>query len=597
MLMKLSDYVMDFVAQQGVQHVFTLPGGGCMHLTDSLGRNPSLSYVCMLHEQAVSIAADAYAQYTGGLGACLVTTGPGGTNAITGVCASWIDSTPVLILSGQVKRADRMIGRGVRQMGNQEVDIISIVKPVTKYAVTVTDPEMIRYHLEKAVQIAMQGRRGPVWIDIPLDVQAAQVEAEKLKGFDAKTETNFDKVDLSSVARDIVQMLEQSEKPVLLAGCGLRLAGCRHELAELVELLRIPVLTTWRGADLLAEDSPYFAGRPGSIAQRGANYTQQRADFLLIVGARLDLPQTAYNHRQFASQAKKVIVDIDSAEIDKLDMQFALKIQADAKAFVRALIRELKAASWTAGQSGVDSRAWLKQTMEWKKQYPVVLPAYWTEDQSGVNTYCLMDALSEHMGASDILVPGSSGACAEISMQAFKFKAGQRAINCPGLGAMGFDLPMALGAGVAGEGRMVVCIAGDGGVQMNIQELATLKRLGLNLKMFVLNNQGYGSIRGTQRNYFDSRYYCSNEASGLHLADILRVAEAYDLPVRKLCNHADLKHQLPIILQEPGPCVIEVMTPEDLPAAPRVMSRQKTGGGMETSGMEDLWPESESPEK
>ena len=591
-MIKLSDYVMNFIARQGVRHVFTLPGGGCMHLTDSLGRNADITHVCMLHEQAVAIATDAYAQYVGNLGVCLVTTGPGGTNAITGVCASWIDSTPVLILSGQVKRADSMSGRGVRQMGNQEVDITSLVRPITKYAVTITEPTTIRYHLERAVHIATEGRPGPVWIDIPLDVQASMLDEERLAGFEPETEVKVNGNDLTTAAREIICLLKQATRPVLLAGCGIRKAGGETELIELVELMQIPVLTTWRGADLISEDHPCFAGRPGSIAQRGANYTQQQADLLIIVGARLDLPQTAYNHQQFAPQAKKIIVDIDPNEISKLGMPFALKIQADAKELINTLIKELKTENWPAQISNrTNQLEWLNKTIEWKQKYPVVLPEYWSKQQDGVNTYCLIDCLSEFMYSSDVLVPGSSGACAEISMQAFRFKKGQRVLNCPGLGAMGFDLPMTLGACIASGGNRTICIAGDGGVQLNIQELATMKWLNLPVKLFVLNNQGYGSIRNTQRNYFEGRYFCSDEASGISLPDMIKVAEAYGLAAYRLHDNEEMRSLLPGIMNAPGSCIIDVITPPDLPTAPRVMSRQKPGGGMETSSMEDLWPE------
>ncbi|NMC31369.1 MAG: thiamine pyrophosphate-binding protein [Veillonellaceae bacterium] len=590
MLMKLSDYVMQYLAARGVRDVFTLPGGGCMHLTDSLGRTPELNHVCMLHEQAAAIAADAYAQYRGGFGVCLVTTGPGGTNAITGVCASWIDSTPVLVISGQVKRADLMSGRGVRQMGNQEVDIVSIIKPVTKYAVTISEPNSIRYHLEKAVQAALTGRQGPVWLDIPLDVQAAVIDEDRLESFSPDAVMRAD--ELAKVADATVDFLKQAQCPVLLAGCGIRKAGGEAEFNALIDLLQIPVLTTWRAADLIPDNHPCFAGRPGSIAQRGANYTQQRADLLLIIGARLDLPQTAYNHRQFAPKAKKIIVDIDANEIGKLDMPFSLSVEADAKEYICALHAKLQEQHWQkSNPNQLCQQNWLNQTLAWKKQYPVILPEYWASQEQGVNTYCLIDRLSELMDEGDILVPGSSGACAEITMQAFRFKAGQRVLNCPGLGAMGFDLPMALGAAVASNGKRVVCIAGDGGIQLNIQELATMKRLNLPIKLFILNNQGYGSIRNTQRNYFDGRYVCSNEESGLYLPDMIKVAAGYGITNYRLHGNAAMRSETAKILNEPGPCIVDVVTPPDLPTAPRVMSRQKSGGGMETTGMEDLWPE------
>ena len=338
---KLSDYVMRRVAETGVRDVFLLPGGGCMHLVDSLGREKNLRFVCNLHEQACAVAADAYSQYTGNLGVALVTTGPGGTNAITGVVGSWLDSIPTLILSGQVKRPDLLTGRGVRQMGFQEINIIDIVRPITKYAVLVNDPQSIRYHLDKAFYLAKHGRPGPVWIDIPLDVQAAELDEATLPAFDpSELPAAGAAPDLRPRAIEAIRLLNAAERPVILVGNGVRLAGAVEPFLELAEILQIPVLTTWKSMDFLAEDHPLYIGRPGAVGQRAANFAQQNSDCILILGARLDLGQTAYNHAAFARAAAKIIVDVNPAEIAKLQMKIEVPVCGDAGVFIKTLLSE-----------------------------------------------------------------------------------------------------------------------------------------------------------------------------------------------------------------------------------------------------------------
>ncbi len=331
--MKLSDFVVEFVAQQGVKHVFMLPGGGAMHLNDSLGTNKKIEYICTLHEQAAAIAADAYAQYTNNLGVVQVTTGPGGTNTLTGLVASWLDSIPVLYISGQVKTADLKDKRDVRQMGFQEVGIIKMVESVTKYATIVTDPKTIQYDLQKAVYLAKTGRPGPVWIDIPLDIQAAEIDPKSLKSFDPK-ELNEKPVAIDQEVQKALEMLKVAKRPVVLAGNGVRLSGALNSFLELVETLQIPVMTTWKALDFLPETHPLYIGRPGAVGQRGANFAQQTADLILLLGARLDLGQTAYNHKNFAPNAKKILVDIDPKEIGKMDTAIDLAVQADAGLFI-----------------------------------------------------------------------------------------------------------------------------------------------------------------------------------------------------------------------------------------------------------------------
>jgi acetolactate synthase-1/2/3 large subunit len=582
--MKLSDYLMQRLVEVGVGHVFMLPGGGAMHLNDSLGRCSGLEYVVNLHEQACAIAADAYSQYSGNLGVCLVTTGPGGTNTLTGVAASWLDSIPVLIVSGQVKRADLAPGRGLRQLGFQELDIVSIVKPITKYAVTVTEPELIRYHCEKALYLARSGRPGPVWLDIPLDVQAAEIEPARLPAFIPPAVSPVSENLTSAVGR-LVGLLATARRPVILAGNGIRLAGALADFLELIERLRIPILTTWKAIDFLPEEHPLYAGRPGAVGQRGANFTQQNADCLITLGARLDYGQTAYNHAHFGRKARKVIIDIDPAELKKIDPAPELAVAADAGLFMRELARQLKAFVRPAEWDG-----WLEQTQAWRRRYPVVLDEYRRPENEFVNDYYLIDLLSELMRPDDLLVPGSSGACSERTMQAFKVKKGQRIFNSQGLGSMGFGLPAALGGCIAAGRRRTVLIEGDGGFSMNLQELETVRRLDLPLKIFILNNRGYGSIRTTQKNYFAGRLFASCEAGGLTLPGWERIAHGFSLPFQRLAEQRDLKSRLAAILDRPGPVCIEVMVSPDQPTMPRVTSRPTPDGGMETAPMEDLYP-------
>ena len=582
--MKLSDYIMKFIAEAGVRHVFMLSGGGAMHLVDSVGKNKEITYICNLHEQACAIAADAYSQYTNNMGVALVTTGPGGTNTLTGVAGAWLDSTPMLIISGQVKRPDMVGESGVRQMGFQEIDIISIVRPITKYAVTVLEPSSIRYHLEKAVHLARHGRPVPVWIDVPLDVQAAMIDENNLKGFDP-TEITPNKIDesIAEKVRCALELLSKAERPVILAGNGIRLANARDDFLQLIEPLGIPVLTTWKAADFLPEDHPLYVGRPGAVGQRGANFTQQNADWLLIIGARLDLGQTAYTHENFAPGAHKIMVDVDAAEIGKMHMKIDVPVIADAVDFIREFQRQL---SLTTRK---DHSGWLKQCKGWQTRYPVILPEYWHET-GFVNDYVLIDVLSDELSGEDLLIPGSSGACSERTMQAFRAKSGLRIFNSQGLGSMGFGIPAAIGGCVASGQRRTISIEGDGGFIMNIQELETVKRLGLPIKFFVLNNGGYVSIQTTQKNYFGGHYVGSSAASGVTLPDIQTIAKSFGLATACLENHDNIRENVREILSMPGPVVCEVMVSPDQVTAPRVASKQCEDGSMVSLPMEDLWP-------
>jgi acetolactate synthase-1/2/3 large subunit len=582
--MKLSDFVMNFIAESGVGHVFFLPGGGCMHLVDSLGRNAALRKVCCLHEQAAAIAAEAYGQVTNTMGAVLVTTGPGATNAITGVAGAWIDSTPLLVISGQAKRSDLIGTSGVRQRGVQEVDIIPMVGPITKYAVTVMDPATIGYHLQKARHLATHGRKGPVWIDIPLDVQGSIIDEKSLPAYSPDTpadELTPDELRLRAAAA--ARLIAAAKRPVLLAGNGIRLSGATAVFRSVIEALGIPVLLTWKASDFLEEGDPRYCGKPGIIGQRGANFTQQRADVLLTVGARLDLCQIGFDAGNFAPRAKKIIVDIDSHEIDKLATRIDLPVPADAGMFLGVFLDELK--KLRLG----DFSPWLLRCRELHRHYPVILPEY-RGSRGPVNPYHLIDVLSDLLTGDDVFVPGSSGSCAEISLQAFRIKAGQRLLNTPGLGAMGFGLPASFGACLASGGRRTTTVIGDGGLQHNIQELQTIARLGLPLKIFILNNNGYASIRNMQKTHFNGNLVACDPTSGLTLPDTCSVAAAYGLPVKRIRDQANLRHDVAEVLAADGPVVCDVLVDQEVPTAPRMSSRALPDGRMVSMPFEDLWP-------
>ncbi len=574
---KLADYVFNYIKELGVKDVFMLSGGGCMHLCDSLGHS-GMKYICCLHEQGASVAALAYAQYKNDFGVALVTTGPGSTNALTGVAGAWAESAPLIIISGQVKTSDISGKSGVRMLGFQEAPTVEIVKPVTKYAVTVKKPGEIRYHLDKAVYLAKSGRPGPVWIDIPLDVQAAQINPAKLKRFSLRKEKERS---LKYEALEIMSWLEQSQRPVIMAGYGIRLSGAVHDFLKLVKMLGIPILTTWKGADLLPDDNKYFFGRPGTAGQRGANFILQNSDLFISLGARLDFGQIGYEHSSFARDAKKIIVDVDTAELKKFRFHIDMPIQTDCGRLIKALLslkpRRKKCATWLDYCEAVN------------KKYPVVLSQYKMK-KNYISTYVLTEAIAGQMKEGDILVPGSSGMCSDIPMQAFKFKKNQRSLNSPGIGSMGFGVPSTLGACIASGGKKVICTNGDGGFQLNIQELETIRRFNLPIKFFVLNNDGYGSIKTTQRNYFNGFYVGSDSSSGVTLPDTVKIAKAYGFKAYRLDKMMSLKSKIKKILNSKGPSICEVMIDPMEMVAPKVSSAVGTNGKMYSKPLEDLFP-------
>ncbi len=580
--MKLSDYVWEYVCKLGVRHVFMLPGGGAMHLVDSLGRNEDLEYVTLLHEQSCAIAAETYARMEYHLGVALVTTGPGGTNTITGVAAAWLESTPMLILSGQVKTEDLKDRFNVRQRGNQEIGIVDIVSSITKYAVTVKDSDRIKYHLDKAIYEAKSGRPGPVWIDIPLDIQAAEIEPDLLEGYSAKSEERTVDVTQKIIDRT-AKLLQESQRPVLIAGQGIERGNGKAVFRELIEMLKIPVLFSWIAVELLEYDHICNLGKPGMVAPRYANFTMQDSDLIIAVGTRLDPSMIGYDPTDFAPNAKKIIVDIDVNELNKFEFPIEIKAQMDATEFITRLLEKVQNM-----ELNPHLPQWLAHCNNWKKQYPVVLEEF-KKDTGGVNPYFFIDILSENLSEEDVIIPGSSGAGIDVYWMCLKNKRGQRTFATGALGSMGYGLPAAIGAAVA-SGRRTICIEGDGSLQLNIQELASIEGMGLPIKIFVNGNKGYLSIMNMQRTHFNGRFVGANKTSHLNIPDIVAVAKAYGIAVYEIRKHEEAADVIRQILDREGPVLCYVHMRDDIPIQPKVMSRVTENGTMKSGKLRNLWP-------
>jgi acetolactate synthase-1/2/3 large subunit len=590
--MKLSDFVLKFVADLGVKNVFLVTGGGAMHLNQSLAAEPRLTAICNSHEQASAICAEAYAKATNGLGVCMVTTGPGGTNAVTGVAGAWLDSTPTLFISGQVKRPDRMFdagGRplGMRQLGVQELDICSIVGSITKYAQTILEPTDIRYHLEKAAFLAMNGRPGPVWIDIPLDVQASPIDESRLRAFDPAELVDISAIrgtaDLAAEVTRVIERFNACERPLLFAGNGIRLARAEREFAALRQMLGIPTVATWCAADLVPSNEPQFVGRPGSLASRGANFALQNSDFLLAIGVRLDFAITGYAPHHLARGAHKIVVDIDPAELGKLHPHVQQPVCADAKAFLQELLKR---------RADIKPRAvepWLERCADWKTRYPVVTAEH-RKPEGLVSIFNLAEVLGNEVSAEDRLVVGSSGSGIEIYLFACPTLHSQRLYHTAGLGAMGYAIPTAIAVAVANPGREVIAVDGDGGFMFNIQELETIARLRLPIKFYVLNNDGYSSIRASQKAYFGKASIGADRSTGTSIPDICKIGASYGLGTHVIRDQTNLSADVRHVLEMPGPVVCDVNVLPDEVRAPRLQSHQRPDGSFVSKPLEDLFP-------
>jgi acetolactate synthase-1/2/3 large subunit len=580
-LVRVADYIAHKLAGHGVRHVFLVTGGGAMHLNDAFGRCKALEYVACHHEQACAMAAESYFRMTGRLAAVNVTTGPGGTNAITGVWGAHVDSIGMVVVSGQVKweTVARSTPLPLRQLGDQEVDITRVVEPVTKYAVMVTDPKMIRWHLEKALHLAASGRPGPVWLDVPMNVQGAMVDPDALEGYTPAPEA-YEATDVEAAAREVAERLAKAQRPVILAGAGVRLSGMQPAFVALVEQLGIPVTSGWNAHDVIWHDHPCFVGKPGTVGDRAGNFAVQNADFLLVLGSRLNIRQVSYAWHHFARTAYKVMVDVDAAELAKPTLKVDLPVHADLRAFLPALGKCARGPSEA-------HRGYLAWCLERKRRYPVVLDAYWKTER--VNPYCFAQSLVRALPEDELIVTGDGTACV-VTFQAAELKRGQRLYTNSGCASMGYDLPGAIGACIGSGRRRVTCLAGDGSLQMNLQELQTIVTHRLPIKLFVLNNQGYHSIRQTQQSYFPDNIVGCGTESGLGFPDLEKLAGAYGIPYRRLPSHALMDQRIRETLDGDGPQLCEVILDLAQPFAPKLASRRLADGRMVSSPLEDLAP-------
>lgn len=614
-MIKLSDYIIKNLKEYGIKHIFMVSGGGAMHLNDSIGKYKDIEYICNHHEQACAIGAEGYARTGGKLAVVNVTTGPGGTNAITGLIGQWLDSVPVLYISGQVKFEtciESCKEIGLRQLGDQEINIIDIVKPVTKFASMIKNPLEVKRLLKKAIYIATHGRPGPVWLDIPLDIQGSMIDESLLIDYNEdedRIEFNNDEINLK--ISEIIKLLQKSERPVFIAGHGIRIAGGEKLFLKVVEKLNIPVVTTFNGFDLIPSNHRLFSGRLGTVGDRAGNFTVQNSDLLISAGSRNNIRQISYNWECYGREAKKIIIDIDEAELKKPTVKPFIALVSDAKYFLEELQRQLE------GIELPDFRKWVAWSMERKQLYPVVLPEYKTcketvdshdrsvtgknEDlcshhlspithhDSHINPYYFIQVLTECLARDSIVVAGNGTACVAL-FQAGIVKEGQRIFWNSGCAGMGYDLPAAIGACFAGDKKNVICLAGDGSLQMNIQELQTVVYHRLPVKIFYLNNKGYISIKQTQDNFFGGRYVACNESSGVSFPDITKIACAYGMNTEIIDRHEHMRDKIESILRYEGPLMCDVMLQTDYIFSPKLSSERKPDGRIISKPLEDLYP-------
>lgn len=581
--MRLADYIADFVAKQGVKYVFGVTGGGAMYLNDAFGNHSSFRFIPMHHEQTASMAAEGYARIAERIGVLQVTTGPGGTNAITGVCGAWIDSIPMLVVSGQIMIKDMIGGANLRQVGVQEVDIISMVRPITKYAKVVTEPNRIRYHLEKALHLATTGKPGPVWLDVPLDIQNAQVDPDSLSGFIppvpyAARPAGF----LDRQIDECLELLRKAERPILIPGYGVRLAGAVAEFEALAERLQIPIVPTWNASDMVPADHPNYAGRAGLFGERAGNFAIQNADLLIVVGSRMSIPQTGYNATLFARHAKLVMVDIDENEMFKQSLRVDLPIVADAKKFLTGLLARLGGFRPSPPVS-----SWMARCLDWRRRYPVVLPEY-RERADKVNSYYFIEQLA-HRAPDDAVIVTDMGTSFTCTMQTFQIKKGQRLFTSSGLAAMGFGLPGSIGACFGHDRRRTISVNGDGGFMFNLQELQTIAEFKLPISIFILSNGGYLTMQLMQQNHF-KRYVGSGASSNVSCPDFTRVAEAFGIEAIRVRSNADLHANLDRALNANGPILVDIEMPESQALIPRVQTQKTAEGKLLPPAIENMYP-------
>lgn len=579
-MIKVTDYIAKRLKEYGVKDVFMITGGGAMHLNDSLGRE--FNCIHNHHEQASAIGAEGYSRVSGKLAVVNVTSGPGSLNTLTGVCGQWTDSISVLYLSGQVKFETTISSCpeiGLRQLGDQETDIVSVVKPITKYAVMLVKAEDVRYELEKAIEIGSTGRPGPVWIDIPLNVQGALVDEATLRGYQPQNATP--KGPLQKEIEITVQKLMTAKRPVILAGHGVRIAGALGNFSNLLSKCNIPVVTTFNGIDIVPEESTNYVGRFGTLGSRAGNFAVQNADVLITIGTRNNIRQISYNWQSFAREAFKIVVDIDAAELRKPTLIPDLAVCADANEFILKLNDSI-------GNMKETHAGWLAWCKKRKNKYPTVLPEYY-QLKDAVHPYVFAHRLSELMKESDVCVAGNGTACV-AAFQAMITKKNQRVFWNSGCATMGYDLPASIGACFANNRNSVICLAGDGSLQMNIQELQTIIHHQLPIKIFFLNNNGYISQRQTQDSFFNGFRIGADPDSGVSFPNILKLGEAYGFRTFQIGNHSQIDKTLTDVLAAKGPIICEVLLPDNYKFAPKLASKKLDDGRMVSSPLEDLFP-------
>lgn len=577
--MKVSDYIIDFVSKLGVDKIFCVTGGGAMHMNNSLGSSSDVDGVFMLHEQGAAIAAEAYARIKGGYGCCLVTSGPGATNALTGLVGAYIDSIPVIFISGQAKRADLVGDQNIRQFGIQEVNIISMVTSYSKYAVQIKKPEDVRYEFERAAAIAVEGRPGPVWLDVPLDIQASEIDPDELCGYNEPV-TGYE-VDPNDIGK-VIELINSSKRPVIVTGHGIRLAHATDDMRKLYDKLGIPILTSWNGVDLIEEDHPMYFGRPGAVGQRAANFILQTADLVITIGTRLNLLSTGYNFDGFLANAKHIMVDIDENEMNKKNVHPYMKVVCDAGSFVRGLlirIDEIESGKWNE---------WIDRCKYFTETYPVRIDEQ-KPAEGYVSTYDVVEAISDQMTGDDIYQFTSSGTSVDIAMKVFKIKRGQRAFLTKGLAAMGYDIPASIGSCIASGGRRTVCVTGDGSFAMNMQELEVIRRLNLPVKIFVTDNKGYSMIYSSQNGNFGRLTGCT-EDNGLTLPDINSLADAFGIREYRIESTDDIIPIVKEVLDHNGPVLCTFKADITQKILPKQTNYMREDGQMASRPLEDMTP-------
>jgi acetolactate synthase-1/2/3 large subunit len=581
-MVKLSDYVVQFMVDRGIHDIFLASGGGIMHLLDSIGRNPGMNYYCNYHEQACAVAAEGYARMTGRIAACAGTTGPGAVNLLSGILACWVDSVPLFVLSGQV-RTDLIADYSkIRQVGPQEGNVVAMAKPVTKYAVSVHDAKTIRYELERAFYEATTGRPGPVWIELPLDVQGAQIDETQLRGFSpAEPRNDGAQQRLSAQVATVIENLRQAKRPIIVPGNGIHYSGSRELLREFVARTNTPVILPLTAKDLFEESYPLQLGVFGGTGQRRANFAIQNSDCLIALAAGLNVQKIGFNVAGFAPKAKKIVVDIDEGQLTHQVLKPDVAIQASVRSFLEEALKQIE------GKGIQPKERWLNACNQWKSRYPVMVPEYFA-DQQHVNTYAFMDALSDHLAAGDALVTGN-GTDVVSYYQAFRISKGQRTINT-GWGSMGWDLPNAIGICIANKKGRTVCVTGDGSIQWNIQELLTVGHYNLPLKIFVFNNRGYSCIRATQNNFFEGRFVGSDPASGVSNPDFKLLAAAYGIRHARINTPSELATGLRQVLSTEGPVLCEVNVAVGQGISPKASAFRREDGTMESRPLEDMAP-------